>query len=57
MDLIKDTASTLKAHIEYALLFHMERMITLDEQVLLLKKLHTLYGTNYVHRVPEERGG
>ena len=42
---------------EYASLFHMERMITLDERISLLKKLHTLYGTNYLHRVPEERDG
>ena len=35
----------------------MERTISLDEQILLLKKLLTLYGTNYVHRVPEERDG
>ena len=43
--------------VEYALLFHMERIITLDERILLLKKLHVLCGTNYVHRVPEERDG
>ena len=34
--------------VKYASLFHMEGMITLDERILLLEKLHTLYGTNYV---------
>ena len=43
--------------VEYESLLHMERMINIDEQILQLKKLHTLYGTNYVHRVPEERDG
>ena len=38
-------------------MFHVERMISLNEQILLLKKLHSLYGTNYVQRVPEERDG
>ena len=59
MDSIKDTANTLKASLienlvsnvkeqKYASLFHMEGMITLDEPILLLEKLHTLYDTNYV---------
>ena len=41
--------------VEYTSLFNMERMINPDEQILQLTKIHTLYGTNYVHRVPEER--
>lgn len=32
----------------------MERIISLNEQIFLLKKVQ---GTNYVHRVPEERDG
>ena len=32
----------------------MERMINLNEQIYVLKKVQ---GTNYVHRVPEERDG
>ena len=40
--------------VEYASLFHIERMISLDERILLLKKLQ---GTNYVHRIPKERDG
>ena len=43
--------------VEYAPLFHLERIIALDEQILLLKKLCTLCGTNYAYRVPEERDG
>ena len=43
--------------VKHALLFHIQRIITLDEWILILKKIHALYGTYYVHRAPEERYG
>ena len=35
----------------------MHRLITLEDRIVLLKKLHTLYGTDYVHNVKEMKSG
>ena len=43
--------------VEYASAFDMRRRIGLEERIQLLKKLHTIYGTNYVHNVPHNWEG
>ena len=40
--------------VEMASAFDMSRTITLEERVVYLKQLHTLFGTNYVHKVNSE---
>ena len=39
--------------VEYASMFDMHCLITFEDRIILLKKLHTLFGTNYIHDVNE----
>ena len=39
--------------VEYASMFDMHHLITLEDRIILLKKLHTLFGTHYIHDVNE----
>ena len=39
--------------VEFASAFDMCRPIDLDTRIKYIKKLHTLYGTNYIHEIPK----
>ena len=39
--------------VEFASAFHMCRPIDLDTHIKYIKKLHILYGTNYIHEIPK----
>ena len=39
--------------VEFASAFDMCRPIDLDTHIKYIKKLHILYGTNYIHEIPK----
>ena len=41
------------ATVEFASAFDMCRPMDLDARIKYIKKLHTLYGTNYIHEIPK----
>ena len=51
----KNVVDRNQAHtiVEFASAFDMCRPIDLDARIKYNKKLHTLYGTNYIHEIPK----
>ena len=54
-NMVENVVDRNQAHtiVEFASAFDMCRPIDLDARIKYNKKLHTLYGTNYIHEIPK----